>query len=568
MRGDIYTPERLEQLASTLGATHAFTGKRVRGPGLLERLVENRKTLLASYQSTVEAVQQRRWISPAADWLINNFHVIQEHLREAREDLPASYYRDLPKLVGGSQSGLPRVYGLAVELITHTDGKLEIETLERFVRAYQAVAPLGMGELWAIPIALRVALIENLARIAVKVDRARDERNAASVLAAELIRVAAMGAHEVRAILRQRVAGRGDPSTTMFVTELLLRLRDQDPAMEHALEWLETRLSEQGITVDAAVRLEHQSQAQNQVSIGNAITSMRLITATDWSGFFERVSVVDAILREDPSADYPRMDFASRDRYRHVIERIARRTGIDEVTVARGAIQLARDGKAGADPRRAHVGYHLVAGGLGDFKAATGYRPSWAERASALLLAHPGPIYLGGLAAMTAALVGALVVVLHHFGVSPLRSSLVAVLAAFPASELCLNLLNLAVTAMIPPAPLPKLDFRQGIPEDARTLVAVPTMLTSLAGVDEMLEALEVRYLANQDPNLYFALLSDWLDHDDAKAPGDDELVAAARSSTAATVSRASSCSTVRGSSAARKVATSAGSASAASWSS
>ncbi|HEY3595321.1 MAG TPA: hypothetical protein VGL13_15650, partial [Polyangiaceae bacterium] len=527
LRGELFGVERLEQLASSLATSHAFTRRRLDGRDLLQRLATNRAILLAGYQSNATAVRERRWISPAADWLINNFHVIQEHLRECREDLPIAYYRGLPKLVGGPYSGLPRVYAMASELIEHSDGRLEISTLRRFVAAYQSVAPLSIGELWAIPIALRLAFIENLTRIAIKVERASEEREAAAALAAELIRTAVQGPEQVRMILHQRVAKRREPSTTMFVSELLLRLRDQDPALEDALLWLEHRLTEQGTAVDEAIRTEHHSQAQNQVSVGNSITSMRLITATDWSEFFESESVVDAVLREDPSKHYARVDFATRDRYRHVIERIAKRTGSDEVTVARGAIQLAHDNESQDDPRRAHVGYYLIDEGLPQFESATGYRLTPVETVSRFVRNHPALVYLGSIMAATGALLASLVLYLHELPL-PIAvpwSVLALALALIPASELAVSFVNLCVTALMSPRGLPELDFRHGIPADCRTFVVVPMMLTSAREIDEAIEALEVRYLANQDPHLHFALLSDFADSTLAEDPADAALV-------------------------------------------
>ena len=525
MRGEILTVEQLEQLGSSLATAHAFTRGWVRGRDLLRRLERNRQTLHATYHSTVAAVQARRWISPAADWLINNFHVIQEQLREGREDLPARYYRELPTLVGGEFAGLPRVYAMAVELITHTDGRLEIETLSRFVAAYQRTAPLSMGELWAIPIALRLAFIENLARVAARVERARVERDIAAELAAELILAAGKGSETVADVLQRKVARRRAPSTTMFATELLLRLRDQDAALQPALVWLEDRITAQGTTVDEAIRGEHQSQAANQLSVGNAIGSMRLITATDWTKFFEACSTVEAVLREDPSGHYPRMDFATRDRYRHVVETIAKRTRADELTIARGAIQLARDGKASADPRRAHVGHYLIDDGLRGFEAATAYRPTMKQRALRFAKDHPTPLYLGGLTLVTFLCVALPARYVLSVQTRPVEFLVFLLLAVVPASELAVSALNLAVTALVPACQLPKLDFSAGIPAECRTVVVIPTMLTGEAATAEMLEALEVRYLANQDPCLHFALLTDLTDAETAETSRDPELL-------------------------------------------
>jgi cyclic beta-1,2-glucan synthetase len=529
LRGELLGVERLEQLAGTLAAEHHTYVGRGAPRDLLDRLAANRKLLTSVYRAMAEATRRGRPISFSAEWLLDNFHIVREQMREGREDLPPRYYRELPKLAEGPLAGLPRVYGVAVALVTHTDGRLDVETLARFVGAYQAVNPLTIGELWAVPIALRLALIENLARIAARVERARREIDAADSLADELIAAAAEGPEAVAAHLRARVEPRQAPSTTMFVAELLQRLRDQGPALAPATEWLEQRLAAQGTTADEVSRAERQSQAVNQVSVGNTISSMRMITATDWATFFEELSTVDAALREDPSGDYARMDFDTRDRYRHAVERLAKRTSMSERTVAQRAVALARDAsQAGAESRRAHVGYYLADRGRAQLERAIGYVPPAGERLERAVLAHPGAVYFGSIALLTAAFLAVPLVCAALWGAPPLALAALALLALVPASELAVGIVNTDTTLLLWPRVLPKLDFSTGVPAECRTFVVIPTLLTSEADVAETLEMLEIRFLANQDPNLHFAVLGDFADADAEERPEDAAIVEAA----------------------------------------
>ncbi len=519
--------DRIESLASALASEHRAGGIGKKQAGdLLSRLDVTQRQLVACYHSTVEAAEAGRWISPAGEWLVDNFHVVREQLREGREDLPRGFYRELPQLATGRFAGLPRAFAIAVELIEHTDGLLDIAGLRHFLEAYQSVTPLTTGELWAIPIALRHAFLDRLAKIAVRVDRARREREAAARLAAELSAIAARGPKEVARALERRVAKRVDPMTTPFAAELLLRLRDQDPALAEAAAWVERRIREQGTTLDEAVRSEHQSQAANQVSVGNAITSMRIITATDWSELFEQLSLVERLLAKDPSGHYLRMDFATRDRYRHSVERIAKRARVAEEKVAEAALSLAA-GKR--DARHKHVGYYLIDRGLPALEKAAGCRPKLLERAHRAALRHPTPIYLSGIFLTTLALAALFFLWVRLLGLGQTAGMLVTLLALLPFSELAVSLVNLAVTALFPPRLLPKLDFLDGIAADCRTFVVVPAMLTHADGIAGLLEDLEVRFFANQDPQLHYALLSDFADAPTESTTRDDQLLDLAR---------------------------------------
>lgn len=541
MRGELLGVERLEELAAGLAGAHRTVAGPGRSPSLPERLEENRRTLTEMYRAAADSMQKGRPISFAGEWILDNFHIIQDQLRESAEDLPRGFYRELPKLVEGEFAGLPRVYALADTLVTHTDGHLDLETLDRFVRAYQRVSPLAIGELWAVPIALRLALLEDLARLAARIDRARLEIEAADGLVDELIVAAEQGPGAVRKAITTRVASRSTPSTTMFIAEMLQRLRDQDPDLSPAIHWLEQRLADQGTTVDEVLRRERQTQAANQVSVGNAITSMRVITATNWSEFFESLSAVDAVLREDPSGDYRRLDFATRDRYRHRVEWLARRTALGEPAVAGHAIDLARAAakvheavaaspEAGpaspeADARRMHVGYYLVGDGLRALERAAGYRPSLGRRLARAALARPTATYLALVGGMTAAWLALLLAHGQRAGATQAGLLWIALIAVIPASDLAISLVNYLVTLLLEPRVLPKLDLSDGIPPECRTLVVVPVLFASEDDVREALDLLEIRYLGNIDDHLHFAILSDFRDAGAREIPGDQAIL-------------------------------------------
>src|SRR5882724_3061333 len=310
VRAEIFSVERLEQYAKVLAKEHKTIRKKGRAQ-LLPRLEDNGRKLVAAYRTLVEAIRSGRAISPAAEWLVDNFHIVEEQLREIREDLPKSYYHELPKLAEGELKDYPRIYAVALALIAHTDCRLDTTTLRRFIAAYQTVAPLSIGELWAVAITLRLALVENLRRLAVLIVRAREEREQSDKLADKLLEIASRQPAALVPLVAERL-GKVQKIPQSFVVQLTQRLREQD-------------------------------QAATQVTVGNIITSMRLLSTLDWRDFFESVSLIEPLLGADPAGAYAKMEFWTRDRYRHVIERISKRTRSNELEVARAAVELAED---------------------------------------------------------------------------------------------------------------------------------------------------------------------------------------------------------------------------------
>ncbi|HMF57313.1 MAG TPA: glucoamylase family protein, partial [Pyrinomonadaceae bacterium] len=527
IRAELFSVERMEQFAARLAVEHRDARAYLRGRRLLPELEENGRLLLAAYRSLAEAIRRERTISPAAEWFVDNFHIVEEQLREVREDLPRGFYYELPKLESGDLAGYPRIYAVALSLIAHTDSRLDTETLRRFIRAYQQVTPLKIGELWAVAITLRLALVENLRRLATRIVAARAAREEADTLADELLDRVARQPDGLTQLLSGRLGKREDIDRA-FVVQLTQRLREQDPAVMPIFDWLEQQLRKRNLTTEQVVHLEHQRQASAQVTVGNIITSMRLISTLDWRDFFESVSLIDPILEKDPAQIYSRMTFATRDRYRHMVERVSKRTSATELEVARGAVELAAQSGSSKpeDETRSHVGYYLVDEGVRELAKKYNYRPrKMRERILRAVYRHPTLFYLGTLASLTALFVSILVIIAIVQGAGTGTLVLLALLSLIPASDIALSVLNWDVTHLLPPRLLPSIDTSSGIPAEARTMVVVPTIFTSDGFIKELLEKLEVHYLANKDENLFFALLGDFMDAPLEEMPNDSGIL-------------------------------------------
>ena len=529
IRAELFSVERLEQHGETLAVAQRVTEYPGRGREIASRVRDNGRVLLEAYRSIAGAIREERAITPAAEWLVDNFHVVEEQIREIRDDLPRGFYRQLPKLADGPLEGYPRVFGLAWAYVAHTDSHFDTQTLTRFVQAYQRVQPLTIGELWAVAITLRIVLVENLRRAAEQIGQSRAQRQHADALADRLLGSNGREAEPAEAVFKDFDAA---PIAAAFAVELVQRLRDQDPKVTPALNWLDRRLAAEGTTADEIVREVHQGQGAMNVTVRNVITSMRLMSAVDWADFFESVSQVDAVLCAD--SDFGAMDFPTRDRYRHAIEKLALGSGHTEIEVAQRAIDAAKSAAAESPDngvvarRQHHPGYYLILEGRHALEAKLGFRApvrDWIARANA---AAGIKGYLGTIAAVTAVIVACGMLAIEDAHLGGWTRFILAMLAIVPAMDAAVALVNRAVTTVIGPNTIPALELHDGVLASLRTMVVMPTMLTTHAEIDEQIERLEVHYLASPDGELYFALLSDWTDAATETAPGDDDLLAAA----------------------------------------
>ena len=528
LQAELYSVSQLEQHALALGTWH-----RVGPPGarvadtLLPRLAANEVALREAHALVTEAVHRGRRITPAAEWFIDNYHLIEEQIRTARRHLPRTYNRELPRLARTLHVGVPRIYDLVLELVSHTHGRLDLDSLRAFIAAYQSLQTLRLGELWAIPIMLRLALLENLRRIVDAVAAGRRDRELAGQWVERMIETAAAAPARVVLVLAEMVAA--DPALShAFLAEMASRLQGQGPALVFPLTWLEQRLAERGQTVEHVFQLVSQSQAADQVAIGNSIGSLRLLGATDWRDFVESMSAVEAELARDPAGVHAAMDFATRDRYRHVVEAIARRSPMPEKDVAAAAVALAREGSE----RRAHVGYYLVDAGREALERAVRMRPGLRMRVRRAARRRGLAVYLvaivGGTGGLTA-LLWLRVFAVHTVDRPAWVVALMLAALALASSQLAVATVHWAATLLARPTLLPRLDFSAGIPAEHRTAVAVPTLLTDPQEIDHLLEALEVRFLANRDPRLAFVLLTDFRDAAHEHLAADEGLLARAR---------------------------------------
>ncbi|MGV8951450.1 MAG: GH36-type glycosyl hydrolase domain-containing protein [Cypionkella sp.] len=530
VRADLFGAERLEHHAQTLAAAqNVVTGDTRRVPRLDGRVEDNAAVLLGAYRTCAQALQAGQTITPAAEWLLDNFHLVEEQLRQIHDDLPPGYYRQLPKLADGPFAGYPRVLGLAWAYVAHTDSLISGAVLSRYVRAYQQIQPLMIGELWAVAITLRVVLIENMRRLASQIVDGQAQRLRADGIVNAVIAADQTPGQSQLSVMQSAVGCyEAEPLPEIVAAQIAKRLRGFDPAQTPLFGWLEDRLIRQGTSIeDVVVNAQLRLSASN-VTMRNIVTSMRLVSEMDWADFFEDVSPVDATLRG--ASRFAEMDFATRNRYRTAIEVIARGTDQTEIDVAKAALDLAAVGDSAhsRDP-----GYWLIDAGRPALEADLGFKPPLRLRMFRWIGRFGLPGYLAAIAAVSLGILGFGLSLAWTAGAGVFALLVLAFTGLAVTADVGVAIVNLIVTKTVTPTALPGLDLSKGIPPDLRTLVAVPVILHDTTELQAQIERLEVHHLTSTGGALHYALLSDVMDAKTETTAQDDVLVAAALASIA-----------------------------------
>lgn len=486
------------------------------------RVDENLASLRGAFDYIALISQSGRYVSPAAEWLLDNFHLVEAQLQQIREGVPRSYYARLPKLAEAPLAGLPRVYGIAWAYVAHTDSVLNSDLFTAFLDAYQDVDELTLGELWALPTTLRVVLLENLRRVA--------ESIAQNKVASELAHAVWDSAETLSAgdldVLFATIRERGLEHS--YCTQLWQRLPGERTARPPALvAWTEHHCPHGPALIDQA----QTDQAAANLTVGNIITTLRTIGQVEWADLIEPVSRSLRVLRELPS--FAQESELTRQQITHAMEQVARISGRTERSVAEAVLQRTRASAAPRGPGTGAdltAGYHLFGPGRPALLAALAVAytgPPVRRAAAATTRAWRLPTYLGCIALGTALLLALVVHGLHRAGRDePGIATVVALLLmAWPLSEAVIALVHRIVAESTRVQPLPRLDFAAGIPAAHRALVVIPAMLGSVDANDQLAQRLELHWLANREPHAQFALLTDWADAPQPEQPGDDALL-------------------------------------------
>jgi cellobiose phosphorylase len=510
--------QRLSENAARLARSTSVSRKAQPRGSFLGRLREVEVALERANANLTASAEMQHVFTLSAEWLLDNAYLIREQVTDLRRSLPQKYYGKLPLIASGPDAGLPRVYHIASKMVSETAGALEPEGIRKFLDAFQAITPLEIAELWALPLMLRLRLLECLRALAIQVEQQQSQREEADFWANRLITASRHGSQRLINMMEQLVERHPEP-TAHFASELMAHLYDEEAAVPLVSGWLERS---QHAPLPEVMQQEHRRQAVQQIALADVINSCRLLAQIAWPEFFVSVSWAEQELSTDPAGIYAHQDFETADRCRSAVEEIARWSKRSEEQIIDQALALA---KAAEDKLERHVGYYLIDAGRPAFERATGARVPLPERSRRWVRAHAMGVYFGSLLVFSLAIVAAPLLFIAGSASEPVLAVL-ALLLLLPASDVAVLAVNYLITSLLPPHVLPKMYFRkEGIPDDCRTLVVVPTLLTTPNAIQTELDRIEIRYLGNTDRNLRFALLTDFADAPLQSMPEDKEYI-------------------------------------------
>ncbi|MCY6356795.1 GH36-type glycosyl hydrolase domain-containing protein [Clostridium sp. ZS2-4] len=495
---------------------------------LIKNLDKRYSSIIKGYEYIDKDVRSKKEVAPAAEWLLDNLYLVEKEYKHIKQNMPEKYYKNLPVIDRGIMKGYPRIYNIAVELVSHTDGKMDEDTIEKFIKAYQTNTVLTSGELWALPIMLRIALIQNISKITENIVFSQQEKRRADTIADRLID--ALSNKKIEEEL-EKIANEDILFTCHFTERLLKVLRDNGVDYIEAYKWIDEKLEIQETNSEKMINLEHHKQADYQFSMGNCINSIREVEAINWRESFEKVSIVENILKKDPANIYDKMDFESRDYYRHRIEEIAKNIKKPESFVAKKAVECAVEANEDHDrDYEKHVGYYIVDKGTDCLKTKSNFKDKGIKGTKNNIKKHAIGYYIGTIIVFTVITMAVFMVASYFNDTERIlwRYIIAAAVLLIPCSEIVISILNWNVNHLTTPKLVPKIEFKEGLGEKNRTIVVIPTIINNVNKVHELVNNMEVYFLGNRDRNLYFALLSDFKDSSIKTEKEDKEIVKAA----------------------------------------
>lgn len=483
-------------------------------PSLLGRLAKSSQILKFLRQDIADAEFIEQTLPVSAEWLLDNMYVIEGSIEDVKHNLPKKYYRELPK----TANGLPRIYAIADEIVKSTAGRLSKETISEFLDSYQKTCVLTIGELWALPLMLRLRLIEWIQYLAIHIDNRMREGEIASFWGNRLLYAVRHDKERIEDLLNEISKEQTEPSAH-FAEELIDHLFDEENLLPLIREWLEEHFA---IPLTDVLHQEQIHETSEQVVFSSCVLSLIALSQLSWPLIFEAASKVNGILTKDPIGIYPQMDFQTRNHYREAVEQIARLAKAAETDVANEVLSRAESGMKNYER---HMGYYLIDAGRDQLEEDMSCRTPFLQRLHRWINTYSAGVYLGGILLIGAALEACLVVIClkYHFG--PLKTFLFCFLSLMPVGEIAVQLVNFFLTLILPTAIRPRMSYEEGIPEECTTLIVVPMMLQQAEAIQEEIHRLEIRYLGNTDPMLCFGLFSDFSDAKEKHQESDKALL-------------------------------------------
>ncbi|SHI04026.1 Cellobiose phosphorylase [Clostridium collagenovorans DSM 3089] len=481
--------------------------------------------VITNAHSFFENKTNKREVIIAAEWLLDNYYLIQKEYKDIKYNMPKAYYKTLPVINDGKMKGYPRVYNIALEMVMHTDSNVDGDIINKFISAYQNNKILSSGELWALPLMIKMALIQNLSNICEKMLLIQKQRDKGEKIAERIIN--AINENKLQEELK-KIKELNIDYKSYFTERLFKVLKNNGIENVEVHDFINEALESNDKNLDEMIKEEHKSESLIQISIGNSINSLRRVEALNWRSCFEKLSAVEAVLRRDPRGIYGKMDFESRDYYRHSIEKLSKTLKCSEEYLTEMALELAKKAKdIKSKEYLKHIGYYIIDEGKKDLIDEVKNENSKIKYTIPLIERKPFALYLllilGGTALSIVAFLS--LSYINDYYLKPWKYVLATIVLLVPCSEVIISILNWSITHRLQPRFVPKMDFTKGISKESSTIVVIPTLITDISGIIELVKRLEIYYLSNDDKNLSFAILGDLIDSESKNNQNDRDLI-------------------------------------------
>ena len=501
IEGEILNQEGLNKHLERIATTHNLKAKAEKETYPIGRMIENYEVIKEVYNILGEHVKLEMGIHPAGEWLLDNFYIIEEVVKSIQKELTLKKYTDFVGIKGGKYDGFARIYVLASEIVSYTDCKIDNIVIEKSLAAYQTKKNLSMDEIWNIGLFMQIAIIEKIRLNAEVIYASEIEKFKVESIVERLVEEKPVEERKYRLKKNKTLRVFFDMKYP-FVEYMSYKLKRYGKKTESYLNVLEEEVEKTGNTVSDIIKKEHFDIAVRKVSMGNSITSLKKITRINFLEIFEKINGVEEILRKDPAGVYERMDYKTKEYYRNIIKGVSKKTGISEIYISKKLIELASKSKLGE--KKSHIGYYLFGENINIL-----YRKLQYNDKIELNNKNKFKIYLLSIVCLTAVcsfIIGAR----FYNNTQNLVCSIIAgLIFILPASEFIIKIIEYILSKVVKPRLIPKIDFYDGIDQENATMVVIPTILNSKEKVIELMNKLEVYYLANKSENIYFCLLGD-----------------------------------------------------------
>ncbi len=518
IKGIMLDREQIQSYMEKIASNYEIARNSTIGTYPMYRINENFKFIQKTYDLLNEQIKKEISIYPAGEWLLDNFYIIEETIKNIKNELTEKKYKNSPSIANGMYKGFARIYVLATEIVAYTDNKIDEETLKLCLSAYEKKKTLSMEEIWNLPIYLNIAIIENIRTICEKIYLSQIQKYKVEEIVERLIEKKESNKQEFKKIRENTKIYQN--SSYPYIEYLSYKLKKYGKNGIPYLNILEEQVNKMGMTISEVIRKEHFDIAIQKVSIGNSITSIREISRINFLSLFEEINGVEELLRQDPAGIYEQMDYKTKEYYRNTIKKLSEKTKMSEIYITKKTIELAQKVK---HEKKKHIGYYLIGRGQNILKNELGLKTHKKQKKETIYISS---IYI--LTTILSVLLG-----IHVYRKINLPIAvIVSILGIIPISEICIQIINYILGKIVSPKILPKLALTEEIPDKYRTMVVIPTIINSKEKVKELFKKLEVYYLANKEENIYFTLLGDCTSSKNEIEPFDEEIIKAGQEET------------------------------------